>query len=550
MATVTRALPALCLVLAVLALGALGVATGTAVQTDDQTANETRGNESTRSVNGTTVTNATTADENASVTVGNVTVWTGKPAIRDRLDDWAAFERATEHGTLTRKPWLLWNDTLVLQLNATGLDRRLAAANGSNLTMRFFDATHGPDSALTLRQSYSTAERDPIGALLNQTAATSVIADTANDSYALVVDLRRLRGERVDDDEIPRPVQPVPDYYPTFGLNVTLDGHTSLFRPDQYGRPILFRVPDLDARVVTRARSRPTGLPPRENQSLLIEGSVPTGVNVTLRLGNRSDGGPPLRRTVRARGGRIDDEFMHMEWNTSETTTVDLSGLAAGTTFEILVSARGHLIDRVDGSIRPRSRFITAPERINWQDGQVVVPHLTLRRDGYLVAMQGNWSGLAWPEAMHADQYLGHTALDAGVHENVTVETPDVLYEGRTRNPEQPVTLVAVVEANENGRYDPGDHQYVENGRLVAATVPSIYSDLTGDGEAWNSTDPQGPRPPLTPITETRTVTTTDPPSATPTGPATTTGENGPGFGVLATVAAVLALFLLATRRD
>ena len=127
---------------------------------------------------------------------------------------------AMDAGNLTRSETVTRNDTLVLELRASGLDGAIAARNGSNVTARFFAFLSGGAVSLRVEQTNPGTEVRP-GRIHLAPNATRVVADSVNDSYYLVTDLSEGHvtggygdGEVTEGDE--------------YRANVTLSGSSAL----------------------------------------------------------------------------------------------------------------------------------------------------------------------------------------------------------------------------------------------------------------------------------------------------------------------------------
>lgn len=157
----------------------------------------------------------------------------------------------------------------------------------------------------------------------------------------------------------------------------------------------------------------------------------------------------------------------------------------------------------------------------------VTVERVELARDGYLVVhADGNDS---------AGRIVGRTALDAGVHRNVSVAIDPSFYSERDRI----FPLWAAVRA------DDGDGQFeAEADAPVTVRGSPVMSEFTvhkadgGDGDDGSLVNTPEP-----------TTETTSPSNATPTTTdSTATTADVPGFGVAVALAALVALALFASR--
>lgn len=204
--------------------------------------------------------------------------------------------------------------------------------------------------------------------------------------------------------------------------------------------------------------------------------------------------------------------------------------------------------DRVTVAPGDRSVRVVAPPVTT--NGTVTIRRVDLARDGFLVLYEHTDDGRG--------DVVGVTALDAGHHENVTVDVDPFAY----NDAEDRLTLVAAVGVDSD---DGTPGEWDDTDSLVRVDDAPVQA--TFDATKGKETIPT-PEPTPTPTpSETATTPTSETPSrtATTTGDATATGESGPtttdtapqttesngvpGFGpVLALLAITLALATLRYR--
>ncbi|USZ69081.1 hypothetical protein NGM10_04920 [Halorussus salilacus] len=118
----------------------------------------------------------------------------------DELRTWVASESAnlsnrTElhaamvAGTLTRSDAVTRNGTLVLELQASGLEGALAARNESNVTAEFFGLLEDGAANLEVRHINPGPSVPPKEIRLAEHDSTHLVPDARNDTYYLVTDL-------------------------------------------------------------------------------------------------------------------------------------------------------------------------------------------------------------------------------------------------------------------------------------------------------------------------------------------------------------------------
>ncbi|MFC4553117.1 MULTISPECIES: PGF-CTERM sorting domain-containing protein [Halorussus] len=104
------------------------------------------------------------------------------------LSNLTAVNAAMDAGNLTRSDAVTLDDTLVLELRASGLDGAVAAQNGSNVTAGFLSFLGGGVAELRIEQTNPMTEVRKAEIHLEPGDA-GVVADAKNDSYYAVVDL-------------------------------------------------------------------------------------------------------------------------------------------------------------------------------------------------------------------------------------------------------------------------------------------------------------------------------------------------------------------------
>jgi len=533
MASVTRVLPALCLVLVLSGLGAPATAAGVAGQVDSPMANETRANDS--AANTTAEVNAT-----ANVTVRNVTVRTGRSAVADRLTNRSAIERARDRGALRPDGRLFVDDTLVLELRMPGLDHRLAAADGPNETSRFFEATHGPESWVALRQTFDTTRAgiNQAGVALNHANATSVVTDPENHTYYVHVDLTALPFKRVAHDESPFESEFRAEPYEGFAfyLELVVDGEQTIPGGDRKDDPHIELLADSSGQIELTGGGYLYGLESRRGVSIRVSG-LPSGRNATIRISSQGDDLPVRERTVPITvTGDVDTGGPGRR--TAAEATFNMSDFPAGAGLDITAVVDGATVaEETVESIRLDSFRIGLPSNQTWGDGSIRVRRVSLPENATLAARLGPW----WESYADTAPIHGRIELDEGTHRNVTIPVRD-----ESGYSPDSVTVFAVVDTNGNASIDGIDQYLLDDGFIAGKLHTRFPSDFLGVTTPLADGDDGSRSPSTAPTDDEPTEIATK--NATVGSDATSTRE-GPGFGVLATFVAVVALIALGTRR-
>lgn len=244
-----------------------------------------------------------------NATVTNVSVWVGPAELEDLLTNASAVRTAQRTGSLTERIHAPLNRTIVLEMRAPGLDGRMARVDGPNETARFLGATYDEDSAITFVQSSSPGPSAyPDAFQLDRPNATAVIADQANDTYYLrlypeAADRGNWRpGDHTDEFTFESETPNGWSIDKGYSLQVTIDGRTQTFRGDG----------DWDERAPVVRFLKDDGPTEAfddtfEQDRLVLDRSTRAPVEVkttlshfapvTVRITNRSDGGPPISDT-------------------------------------------------------------------------------------------------------------------------------------------------------------------------------------------------------------------------------------------------------------
>ncbi|WP_135364156.1 hypothetical protein [Halosimplex halophilum] len=337
-----------------------------------------------------------------NVTVTDLRVWSSDPSpypglsderpLHEAFSSRADVERAMADGSLHRDRRVPVNGTLVLELRMPGMADRLANASGPNETARFLDVVYGADDAFRLEAASSPGPMRPISVLLfNRTSATTVYSDRDADTYYVVADPTNLRygstrpyEERRVDWQPDRDLSRALDGLGPYALNVTIDGKSARFFGNAsvfdltYGdhrswrklKPVVAFTDDDAETVFELPRGWNRTVRAQSDQRLVALTTLDAGAPVTVRVVNRSDGGPPLSNATAATDvfgdGPSSDAYNAELANdtviTSATATLDASGVAPNTTATLEVATDGRVLLRERFTVRPALATSTPAE--------------------------------------------------------------------------------------------------------------------------------------------------------------------------------------------
>ena len=427
-------------------------------------------------------------------------------------------------GAVTQSDTLATEDTLVLQLEASGLEglfKYHADVDGLSETAALQAHTANFQSSDTGHISALFEDENP-GANVDETDLTidalnsgdvHVILDEANDTHFVAVDSQGLLDAGVEDG----------DSY-TANFSVASDDVSELGTDeDAQNVNMTFDVEDRDDGtslnndndVVVRAAS---------GQNISGETVAAPGTEVTVRIRSSDSSAPFLKQPTAV-----------VQEDGSFTATADFSEEQPGANFTAQVRLSGNdLGEEIDGQVAAAP---VASVSISDQesDGETVtVDSASLSDGGFVVIHDGTLL-----DGEVAGSVVGNSDyLESGSHEDIEISV---------EAQEEDFTAIAMphLDTNGNEEYDfpDADGPYTENGSAVtdAANVTVVTSTPT-------------PTPtPTDEPTATPTPTPTDAPTtdmSTPTDEPTTTSQDGPGFTAVIALVALVAAALLAVRRN
>ena len=425
------------------------------------------------------------------------------------LSNLSAVGAARASGNLTQSSAVTKNDTLVLELRASDLDGAIAAQNGSNTTERFFHMLEGDAAELRVRQTNPGPEVRAIEIHLAEDSAR-VVADSVNDSYYVVVNLREAnatRGER--EAEIRRRHE--------YEANFSVARSSSLTANGTESATTRFAVVEPTAELTTAGERREFA-EPAPNWTLYGSTSLPPGSAVTVELISK-DGDRRFSETVRVRNGSDGGgEF---------AATFDLSAVPEGTNFTVTVEAESY----------PGLDFDRSPVVVSEPTAQVELSSAqptgvslgaNLSHGGFVAVRRGSVDGdlLGYSQYLDADNdENGYVSLDPDLESNATLVT------------------VAYRDTDRDGEFDPETDEPYTDGEYDHRVAVSKTVTVE-EPEPTTATTSETTESSMRGGTTTEVVTeSTDSADSHPP------GVGSPGFGILPAVVALLAVALLARGR-
>ena len=125
-------------------------------------------------------------------------VWTAPGDPDGEIDNETTVYRRIDEGTLTEAESIAIGDRAVFRIRASGLSGALAAQNGSTTAERFGNLTESGLTDFSVERTESGLNRPTAVWNLSDEALTGVVADSANDTYFLVVDTGRINATAAD----------------------------------------------------------------------------------------------------------------------------------------------------------------------------------------------------------------------------------------------------------------------------------------------------------------------------------------------------------------
>ncbi|WP_246986674.1 DUF7282 domain-containing protein [Halorientalis marina] len=489
-------------------------------------------------------TDAVTAPSSAPATnttaqdAADIGTWTAPAADFDDLDDREAVRTAIGNGSLTRDDTVADRDVAVLAVPASGAFGALDRQKDENepYADAFVDLVGSREGfRFHLNQTNPAPNLAPARldlAATNENDGLRVVPDEANGTLFVALKTDRLVLDRPDRAGVR--VRPGQEYEANFTIaeSVGLSGgrRTSLGTVEIAERTAGFETTDGTLRLDLG----------RQCNAVAGQSSVAPGTDVTVRLRGTGDAFSLTRDVTVDRNG---------------TFRTDVENLTRPSETAFVATVRGFPDSETDGVVGfGRSLTTVAASDQSGAGRTVTVDSVFLFEPGFVVlypadAAPERTAPARCPVEIDRDRAADTVGVSVRLPEdrstNVTVRLDDPLAESRR------LVAVPFLDSNRNGRFDPGvDDPVFVNGTLVAA---DLNVSLAANETTLTTTAPPTTDSPTTATTPTTTTSPTPHPPDTPdpetatTAPPTT--ADGPGFGPLAALLALVALAALATAR-
>ncbi|GGN96452.1 DUF7282 domain-containing protein [Haloarcula pellucida] len=453
----------------------------------------------------------------------NVQVWTAPDSefsdISDAADDdnASAIYNLAGNNNLTQTDTVAFDDTLVVQVEASGLEGAYEAAGDDAagyqaVSNDFNNNTSSRNQVsdalfqLSLNETNPGANSDGVNFNVADfnTNEIAVLYDEANDTHFVAIDTDSVNAgtgtlSAVEDND-------------EYVANFTVRDTTELSEDTvEVNDSFTFEEPDStlngDEDITVQAAS---------GQEIDGTTNIAPGSEVTVQIRSTTENSPFLKQPTAI-----------VQSDGSFTAVADFSDNSPDTNFTAETSISD---DEIDGTIgaAPSSSVSISDQESNGET--VVVDSATLSEGGFIAIHNGTASG----DVIGASSYL-----EAGSHEDVEVTLNTTQSED--------FTAVAMPHLDDDGdqTYDfpENDDPYTSNGSAVtdSAAVTIVTGEQTTTEEPTTESTTEEPTTESTTEEATTMATTTE---------GTTTGDSGPGFTAVIALVALVAAALLAVRRD
>ncbi len=432
-------------------------------------------------------------------------------ANSDDLED--LLGEVSESDTVTVGPQ---GDRLVVQVEASGLygyvndgDLEDLAANGLEFRLEQTNPDANQDEVVLNASTLGTDDTD-----------ATLYTDEDNNTFFVVIDTRAF--SELEDGQNYEASFTVGDEDETTSPNPYVDDE------EEESVSTDFSLDDPDGEFDNLQNG---DLTVAKSSSSMVSGTtnVAPGTELTIRLRSSNSDSPFLKsQTVDVQAdGTFSAEF-------------DMSDVATGAEFTATIRKGSTVLgDEVDGVVGEGASAEVTFDDQETDGSSVVVSSVTLSEGGFVTIHDATLlDGDALGSVVGTSEYL-----DAGTHEDVEVSLDSSLEE------DQELIAMPHMDSNDNEEYDfvtsegADDGPYTgDDGNAVTDSAQITIGSGTTTAEPTDTTTAE----PTDTTTAEPTDTTTDEPTDEPT----TTEEEGPGFGALAAVIALIAAALLAVRRS
>ncbi|MFC7166501.1 hypothetical protein [Halospeciosus flavus] len=343
---------------------------------------------------------------------------------------------AIRSGPVTSRGTVAVNDTLVLRLNASGIEGALAVQEGSTPTERFESLLAEPGYGLAAVQT-NPGPSYPGKYLRLFGPGTRFVGDAVNDSYYVVVDTARVETYLRHSDDVTAPPFRADDRY---RVNATTSNRTATDR---------FVVVEREVSFVSPPATR--FVRPAANQSVWFTSSLAPGsaLTVVAEPTNNSTTRSTVRTSVRTTSGRF-------------AATLDANEFAENTTLNVSAVDDGRVLAHANVSVETPEATLDVTEVTNGSAAEVAF-EADVSHPSVVVAHRGDASGAV----------LGSAAVFPDDDGDTVPFEPT--WSGRST-----VTLVAYADVDSDGTFDPAvDVRYPSDSAVARTVVSSTVATTT-----------------------------------------------------------------------
>ena len=287
-----------------------------------------------------------------------IRTWT---APRNRYGDLdAASDIRNGDGTwLTRTDDVAVGDTVVYEIEASGLEGPLDARNEDTVTSEFYDFANAsgsnPAAGFAVAQQDPGPNQNPLLLRLNG-SNSRVVADSANDSYYVITRTGADAPSAVEDDDDDGVIDPGETDSGEISTDDDLETSFTVFGDDENDRDLTTDGDDevvADTHSLTSAElsmSEPFNVTETSGQDVFGEATVAPGTEIRVRVRSGDGVRPPFLKTAETTVD-ADGQFL---------VTLSFNDTSPGDSYEVVVDDTGPASElTVEGTVQPVIRTPT-----------------------------------------------------------------------------------------------------------------------------------------------------------------------------------------------
>ena len=287
-----------------------------------------------------------------------IRTWT---APRNRYGDLDAASdiRDGDGEWLTRTDDVAVGDTVVYEIEASGLEGPLDARNEDTVTSEFYDFANasGPNPAagFAVAQQDPGPNRNPLLLQLNG-SNSRVVADSANDSYYVITRTGADSPSAVEDDDDDGVIDPGETDSGEISTDDDLEASFTVFGDDENDRDLTTDGDDEvvdDTHSLTNAElsmSEPFNVTETSGQDVFGEATVAPGTEIRVRVRSGDGVRPPFLKTAETT----------VDGNGQFLVTLSFNDTSPGDSYEVIVDDTGPASElTVEGTVEPVIRTPT-----------------------------------------------------------------------------------------------------------------------------------------------------------------------------------------------